>query len=1098
MAAAMLALSSNAQTVISVAEAITTGSALPKNGYTTTECIVLGYVVSVVDYSPALGYQTFYLADDQANSLGQTFQAYQCTIDNYGEKAKVLVGDQVTVTGKIKNHNGTLIEIPSGKTEFQTMVEGDHTVPTSFKSINVSKALTDGAALASNGYSEEAYWVVGYVSNIQEDKFSSDGWQTFWIADDASSTAKTNADGAFEVYRGKPSDAVKVGDRVRVLTRLYYYKGTTVETETYVTVESAEVNVDFTDVYWAYDPKADEWYLNGNSSAYALGLYTAPGKIKNFTSLLGMFSTADFDLEKSSIYAFGSQHKILSIEAILSPVSMDPLIIEANMTIMAEDLVIYTVHMIKNYPTGVYGGRTVASKTMKIYDYTEEYGFYILYGSTPDGYDISCYVYGSDFTGTWTINKNAQAYVSYSGENPVACDGSFTVTKDDKVVKLTGSFTCFDEYSYSVTMEKNISGTPWVENLQDAGYDLTNNVVLCVKFTDDAVACNSIYFIGTFTSWNLDMTYQFTELPQFPGWYVCSVVYDAGFQGKPIHVDYKGNLTWKFQPGDVKAWKHVGGYDASIFDNGYDGESNAEFASAGAYIYEISYWKKHKNPCVPVPTHKYTINVYPPVCETMEYDLALVGEFNDWNGVAMEKMVDKDNKTYYSYVLNAEEEQEYLFCESNEALWQNRIMVYDADLKLFNPMSNYSLPETKEENPVITLDLSDPAKYQWEKCFSTAPECYLGLSMTDMYSDGWNNGYLTVSDGSYNGIYTLRTGGYKQVKIPYFGNEMNFSWTTGSWPEEVGFTILASNGVPLFNHEQNTSLYDGLVYTLKSSPCSSSANPFAPKNIIAKLNEYRQMAIVWDAVDGAASYSITVTTPTNEFLVNNMAINELTYTTGALVDDGDYKITLVAFDKNNVQLGATTTKVNIVLPKVEQAEITIMAPSDCGLDVTNGIWMSWRKTGETGWPNVVKMSTEDNIFFTTTIKPNAVTYDYMFTNGDPDVEGTLYSYYYWTNSTQTKLCREISYSGGDKWIYVDWADCDKMANHDYRPYNLKAVPTPGRVDFSWEQKDASKQFMIQIYDAVTESVIDGFYCSDTKSYSWGIPASLVGNQVYWG
>ena len=157
---------------------------------------------------------------------------------------------------------------------------------------------------------------------------------------------------------------------------------------------------------------------------------------------------------------------------------------------------------------------------------------------------------------------------------------------------LLGLGTLFAAYA-----APQVIPAPTASDLSNAGYDVTNNVVLCVNFTGDATVCDNIYFIGTFNDWKLDnRSYPFEPLKGFDGWYVAQAQYEDGFQGKPIHLDQNGDLLWKYQPGDRNAWTYIGEKKADIY-NGVTGEADLSFYEAGAYVYEISYWKNHADPC---------------------------------------------------------------------------------------------------------------------------------------------------------------------------------------------------------------------------------------------------------------------------------------------------------------------------------------------------------------------------------------------------------------------------------------------------------------------------------------------------------------------
>ena len=98
----------------------------------------------------------------------------------------------------------------------------------SAEAISVAEALQIAGQLEKGATTEEEYEIEGYVTAMQGSEDG--GWaqygnQNFWIADDKESSAKTNADGALEIYQGVASEQVYVGDKVSVKGKLTNYNG---------------------------------------------------------------------------------------------------------------------------------------------------------------------------------------------------------------------------------------------------------------------------------------------------------------------------------------------------------------------------------------------------------------------------------------------------------------------------------------------------------------------------------------------------------------------------------------------------------------------------------------------------------------------------------------------------------------------------------------------------------------------------------------------------------------------------------------------------------------------------------------------------------
>jgi hypothetical protein len=146
---------------------------------------------------------------DEAAAAASDFQAYNCFPIQNNDTLKVLAGDKVQLVGKLKkyyNKNAAqyIIEVEKGNASFISMAEGDHTVVVTTEEITVAQALEIGNALAAGGVTEKQYKIRGYVSaiNVKASDAYSDQHknQSFYVADDATSTAASNAEGAFYVF----------------------------------------------------------------------------------------------------------------------------------------------------------------------------------------------------------------------------------------------------------------------------------------------------------------------------------------------------------------------------------------------------------------------------------------------------------------------------------------------------------------------------------------------------------------------------------------------------------------------------------------------------------------------------------------------------------------------------------------------------------------------------------------------------------------------------------------------------------------------------------------------------------------------------------
>ena len=224
-AAALTALTMSAAN-LTVAEALAMGNALADNAETDT-VVVEGFAVNVTPYDIAFGNQQFYLADDAASATSD-LMVFRAKPTKNGAAYPVLAGDKVQLKGTIKKYvkegAAPIIEVMYPSVTFVTEVAGDRTLATTTE-ITVAKALEIGNALSVGAITEETYDIVGYVTQIDDNSFNTSYKNmVFWIADENNGAA-TNAAGAFEVYRGKPTQELKVGDKVSVKTKIQNYNG---------------------------------------------------------------------------------------------------------------------------------------------------------------------------------------------------------------------------------------------------------------------------------------------------------------------------------------------------------------------------------------------------------------------------------------------------------------------------------------------------------------------------------------------------------------------------------------------------------------------------------------------------------------------------------------------------------------------------------------------------------------------------------------------------------------------------------------------------------------------------------------------------------
>ena len=297
-------------------------------------------------------------------------------------------------------------------------------------------------------------------------------------------------------------------------------------------------------------------------------------------------------------------------------------------------------------------------------------------------------------------------------------------------------------------------------------YDVVNNVVFCINFIDEAEVCNDIRFVGTPNGWGKGLDApegaqeafanceKFLPVPGFDGWYAAELPYSEGFEGKPVQEPKSGEWTWDYQCGDVEAWVHVDGGDLEITP-GFENECNIKAPAAGAYIYQLKYWKAHKSPCGVIVTHKYTVKLYAPdACPDMLPTIA--GDFEGWKGTPMNADVDADFNTVYTITFEDQEGHAFKIKAGDPGDWSNEMQFYDEENDAWSNFANQTLGAEEE----IVLDRADNEKFRFALCSNEETVSVFvslkapagapaeGVEIIGTF-DSWAGTAMTLKDGAW-------------------------------------------------------------------------------------------------------------------------------------------------------------------------------------------------------------------------------------------------------------------------------------------------------------------------------------------------------------
>ena len=219
---------------ITVVRALAIGDSIGHGKTTAGQYVIEGYVTALTDNKGVANAdggweqyknQCMWVADtfdETAITKETAFFVYQGVASE-----QVTKGAKIRFTCAIKNYNG-MIETAASKGAITILEKGgDPVVPPTqetMDTISVARALEIGAALEAGKTSDSIYVIAGYVSKIVTPYDSASQNETFWMVDEKGGRAATNAEGAFEVYRGKMDAVADLDAMVYVTAKIYKYQ----------------------------------------------------------------------------------------------------------------------------------------------------------------------------------------------------------------------------------------------------------------------------------------------------------------------------------------------------------------------------------------------------------------------------------------------------------------------------------------------------------------------------------------------------------------------------------------------------------------------------------------------------------------------------------------------------------------------------------------------------------------------------------------------------------------------------------------------------------------------------------------------------------
>ena len=144
-----------------------------------------------------------------------------------------------------------------------------------------------------------------------------------------------------------------------------------------------------------------------------------------------------------------------------------------------------------------------------------------------------------------------------------------------------------------------------------------------------------------------------------------------------------------------------------------------------------------------------------------------------------------------------------------------------------------------------------PTSFTTSLC-DTSNQCAYTFNLTDGYGDGWNGGYIEVRQGGVTVATIGLTSGSAGTEIVNLcnGDSTAIVWIAGSYPDEVGFTILAPDGSQLFTVSDMTT-YTGFGFTPNCGGAPIITDPTVTTNAASAIAQT------------TATLNATITNPDN-------------------------------------------------------------------------------------------------------------------------------------------------------------------------------------------------------------------------------------------
>ena len=250
--------------------------------------------------------------------------------------------------------------------------------------------------------------------------------------------------------------------------------------------------------------------------------------------------------------------------------------------------------------------------------------------------------------------------------------------------------------------------------------------------------------------------------------------------------------------------------------------------------------------------------------------------------------------------------------------------------------------------------------------------------MRDSNDDGWDSyGYVTISEGGdYIFGHRISSGeSPKTVSVPYFGGTPSLTWHDGSFTSENTIIIYAPSGAEMFKHDQVTMSDGEVLYTMSENPCTK-ANPYEITGLTASSLDQVNYTFTWDKNTNVDQYLVQIFDPNNNVIFDEWKTSSDAMSYSCDLDAstasaaGDFTIVVTPYNSSYEQLsqGASETFVGN-LSNIGEVTVHLLIPSDCDIDLSQGISTYWSDADDSHNGNAVLTQEGSTRWWTATVRP---------------------------------------------------------------------------------------------------------------------------------